>query len=84
MRVVRDCLRPVLRHEPIGAEQLEYPEVKIICRWQPLTNGECCSLNLPRNVVPNQMLEPVALLDDHFHLVSIVHIILSRFYPKPI
>lgn len=76
MRVVRDCQWPMLRHEPIGAEQLEYPEVKSICRWQPLTNRERCSLNLPRNVVPNQMLEPVALLDEHFQLVSLVHSIL--------
>lgn len=80
MRMVRDCLRPVLRHESIGAEQLEYPEVKSICRWQPLTNRERCSLNLLRNVVPNQMLESVALLDEHFQLVSLVHSILSSSY----
>lgn len=80
MRVVRDCLWPVLRHEPIGAEQLEYPEVKSIRRWQPLTNRERCPFNLPRNVVPNQMLEPVALLDEHFHIVSIVQVILSSCF----
>lgn len=47
---------------------------------QPLTNRERCSLNLPRNVVPNQMLEPVALLDEHFQLVSLVHSILSSCF----
>lgn len=80
MRVVRDCQWPVLRHEPIRAKQLEYPEVKSIYRWQPLTNRERYSLNLPRNVVPNQVLEPAALLDEHFQLVSLVHSILSSCF----